>query len=235
MKEVFDTYIDNAFSERKQADFKFEQFEFNYKKYFPNNKNAKVLDIGVGRGEMLSLMKKWGYENYLGLDISPSTIEFCKTLNLNCELTNDTIKWLSEHPGEFEMITLLDVLEHVKREEIISMLRALRGALSMNGKLIIQVPNLQAPDGHLHMYNDITHEVGFIEHSLSQVLIVAGFSSVEFGGFEEVFVGKRRSIKLGIIYVLRSIYWRFVRFQRLINSNINPKILTPVFYAVVKK
>jgi hypothetical protein len=32
MKELFDNYVENAFGEFKQAEFKFEQFAFNYKK-----------------------------------------------------------------------------------------------------------------------------------------------------------------------------------------------------------
>ena len=42
-----------------------------------------MLDIGVGLGEMLSCMKNWGH-NYHGIDISPSTIEFCKKYNQEC-------------------------------------------------------------------------------------------------------------------------------------------------------
>ncbi len=50
MKEILDSYIDNAFGSREQATFKFFQFELNYKKYFPENKESYLLDIGIGRG-----------------------------------------------------------------------------------------------------------------------------------------------------------------------------------------
>ena len=51
MKEVFDAYIENAFGEYKQAEFKFKQFEVNYLKHFPDEKNEPVLDIGIGNDQ----------------------------------------------------------------------------------------------------------------------------------------------------------------------------------------
>lgn len=100
------------------------------------------------------------------------------------------------------------------------------------GLLIIQTPNLQAPDGQLHRYNDFTHEVGYIEHSLQQVLMVAGFKDIKFGGFEEFAIGVWKE---KILKILRKFYWFYVKKVRLINGNLNPDILTPVFFAVVKK
>lgn len=232
MKELFDSYIETAFGEHKQAEFKFAQFEKNYKRFFPPNKNAFVLDIGIGRGEMLSCMKNWGYQNYLGVDISPSTVNYCKSLGLNCLMVGDVTKWLTKRNDSFELITLLDVLEHIKKEETIEFLKALKLSLKEGGILIIQVPNLQAPDGQLHRYNDFTHEVGYVEHSLQQVLKTAGFNEISFYGFEDSI---SRSWKEIIRIILRAFFWKYTRFIRIINGNLNPEILNPVFYAVVKK
>jgi len=232
MKEIWQTYCENAFGEYEQATFKFKQFDFNYKKFFPHDKNANLLDIGIGRGEMLTCFDKWGYKNHLGIDISPSTVKFCKSIGLRCELIDDTIEYLKNKPYNYDLITLLDVLEHVPRETIIDFLKAVHGSLKDNAILIIQVPNLQAPDGQLHMYNDITHMVGFIEHSLAQVLITAGFTNFHFQGFEEF---TNNGIKTKVKKILRYFYWKIVRFNRLINYNLNPNILTPVFSAIVKK
>jgi len=224
--------VENSFGEEKQATFKFKQFEVNYKKYFPKDNEAKVLDIGIGRGEMLSCYKDWGYKNYLGIDISPSTVKFCKSIGLNCKLVEDSSKFLQENQNKYDLITLIDVLEHIPRENTVSFLKDIRNALKMGGGLIIQVPNLQAPDGQLHMYNDVTHMMGYIEHSLQQVLIAAGFTKFHFQGFEE-FIDN--GFKTTIKKFLRSILWKKTRFERAINGNINPKILNPVFSVIVKK
>jgi len=177
-------------------------------------------------------MKNWGYINYLGIDISQSTVNYCKSIKLKCILVEDTPSWLKERLGRFELITLLDVLEHIKKDDTISFLKALRESLSDEGKLIIQVPNLQAPDGQLHMYNDFTHEVGYIEHSLRQVLMAAGFNNIQFYGFENI---TSKSFKATIIIILRRIFWRYTMLTRKINGNLNPVILNPVFFAVVTR
>ncbi len=232
MKEIYDDYIDNAFGAYEQAKFKFDQFELNYRKYFPENKNSLTLDIGIGRGEMLTCMKKWGYINYIGIDISPSTVKFCKSLHLNCELVNETSEWLMSKKNNFNVITLLDVLEHIKKESTISFLKSIYECLAIKGKVIIQVPNLQAPDGHLHRYNDITHEVGYIEHSLQQVLLTAGFNKISFFGFEDY---DPTNYHLKKLRFKRNMFWRFVRYTRSITGNLNPVILHPVLCAVAEK
>ncbi len=232
MKEIFESYVDNAFGSHEQDRSKILQFEKNYFRYFPPSRDLKVLDIGIGRGEMLTCMKSWGYSDYLGIDISPSTISLCSSLNLNCSLVADSSVWLQQHQNAFALITVLDVLEHVPRKKVVAFLKSIWGALVPGGKLILQVPNLQSPDGFLHRYNDITHEVGFVEHSLGQVLQVSGFSVEIFFGFEQLVVP---GVKQTIRKALRSMYWSHARFSRWLTSNLNPEILHPVLSVVAVK
>ncbi len=229
MQKIFDTYIENAFEDHSQAYFKILQFEHNYKNLFSSvSPDDKVLDIGVGRGEMLSCMKKWGFE-YLGIDISPSTVAFCQSLGLNSTLVSSTQDFLKQNLARFKVITCLDVLEHVPREQVVEFLSSIREALTSDGLLILQVPNLQSPFGYLHHFNDITHVNGFVEHSLRQVLMTSGFSSYAFGSFEEV-IGS--GIKLYIFRSVQRLFRRFIRFLRWLNSNPNPRILSPVIFVV---
>ena len=39
---------------------------------------------------MLQCFKNWGYQNYLGVDLSPSTVKFCQGLGLRCQVVEDT-------------------------------------------------------------------------------------------------------------------------------------------------
>jgi 2-polyprenyl-3-methyl-5-hydroxy-6-metoxy-1,4-benzoquinol methylase len=232
MKEIFNNYVKIAFGNYEQAEFKIKQFEFNYRKYFPQDLESKLLDIGVGRGEMLTCFKKWGYKNYLGIDISPDVINFCKELGLNVLLVEDTTKFLESNPETYDIITMLDVLEHIPREEVIPLLKAIKISLKRNGKVIIQVPNMWAPDSNLHYFNDFTHVTGFSENSLRQVLEAAGFNKFEFHGFEILI---DRTWKNYLKKFLRKLYHKKIIFERKINGNIVSKILDPVFYVVATK
>ena len=135
---------------------------------------------------MLSCMMKWGHD-YHGIGISPSTVDFCKKLDLSCELVDDTEFWLKNHQNQFDIITRLDVLEHIPKERLIQFVEAIRNSLIKDGLAIFQVPNLQSPFGYLHHFNDITHISGFVEHSLTQVLLSTGFNKMSFYGFEEFY------------------------------------------------
>ena len=229
MQEIFENYIDNSFDGHYQADFKLRQFDLNYKKYFNKCVASRVIDIGVGRGEMLSCMKQWA-DNYHGIDISPSTVDFCKKLDLSCELVDDTEFWLKNHQNQFDIITCLDVLEHIPKERLIQFVEAIRNSLIKDGLAIFQVPNLQSPFGYLHHFNDITHISGFVEHSLNQVLLSARFNKMSYYGFEELY---EKTPKIILKKILRYFYRKIIRFLRTINANAIPKILDPVFFAVV--
>lgn len=232
MKEIFDNYVETSFDGEEQALFKYKLFEHNYKSLFPDDKQAMILDIGVGRGEMLGCMRNWGYENYNGIDISPSTVAHCGRLGLRCELVDDTAEYLRRHANTYRVITMLDVLEHIPREMAIGLLSAIREALSDDGIAIIQVPNMQAPFAYLHHFNDVTHVVGYVEHSLTQVLLAAGFRKFRFFGLDELC---GTGFKITIKRMLRPIFQRLVRYARSINANPDPKILDPVFFAVAKR
>ena len=145
-------------------------------------------------------------------------------------MVQSTEDWLNKNQKSFDLITCFDVVEHVPRENVIIFLESIRLALKDNGKAIIQVPNLQSPFGYLHHFNDFTHVSGFVEHSLRQVLLTAGFKQIEFYGFEEF---TQNNFKYWVKKAIRSNFRRVVRFLRWANNNPNPKILDPVLYAVV--
>ncbi len=231
MSQIFQNYLDTAFGEHKQSDPKIKQFQKNYARFFPKDKNAVMLDIGPGRGEMLTCFTNNQYTNIKGIDISSSIVDFCEKLNFNCELVTNTKEYLDNHKNTYDFISMCDVLEHIPKSETIDLLTSVKNALKPEGVVIFQVPNMQSPDAPLYMFYDFTHEVGYTEHSLRQVLQTCGFTNIECHGFEYL----NDSIKSKIHAMIRSIYWASVFIKRKINGNLPHKILHPVFYAVVKK
>jgi hypothetical protein len=103
---------------------------------------------------------------------------------------------------------------------------------------------MQASDAQLMRYGDITHEVGFCETSLRQVCCVAGFGRVDIFGLEPLYAcrswryAKQMPVKAAqhfVCRIVRNCVWCFVRKMRRLNCNVSPKILHPIFYAVVRK
>ncbi len=178
-KYLSDHFRSLAGSERVQrnADSAWRQ----HGKYFPLDKAARILEIGPGFGAMLKLLRtKCGYRNVNAVDISPEVVDFCNQLvPQSTELTDDTIYFLEERAGKYDLILMFHVLEHVPKDTVVPFLTAAREALKPNGRLIVETPNSANPlTGPYHRYHDFTHTVGFSDQSLAFVLRTAGFSNV---------------------------------------------------------
>ena len=233
--EIFESYADNAFDENTKENsltWKREWYNANFRKFFPKDFSAKLLDIGPGLGELLITEREWGYVNGRAIDISPSVADYCKNRGLECECVADSAEWLKEHKNCYEVITLLDVFEHIPQSESVEFLKACKGALSDTGILILQVPNIQSAESFLHRYNDLTHVFGYSQHTLEQLISMAGFETVRLYPFEE-YPGDDADRKM--IRRLRSIYWKALCAGRQITHNLNPEILTPELFAVLSR
>ncbi len=78
------------------------------------------------------------------------------------------------------MITMNDVLEHIPKNEIVMLLKAVSESLKPAGCVVINVPQVYGIRSLFCRYNDFTHEILFTEMSLRQAIILAGFSEIRF-------------------------------------------------------
>jgi len=244
MKEVYDQYVETTLICDTPTDLSLRMYNTNYSSLLPSNKMASILDIGVGVGGFLIFLRDSGYRNARGIDISPSTIMSCNQKGLSCELVEDTVRWLDGHAAEFDFISLLDVIEHISKAELIGFLSAIQRSLKENGRLLIQTNNMQSQDAQLMRYGDITHHLGFCETSMRQVCLTAGFKQIDMFGLETLYAFRQwryiqqmplKALSHLIFTCIRNFYWCFVRAMRRLNCNISPHILHPSFYAVVRK
>lgn len=142
----------------------------------PSARNARILDLGCGYGEFLYFLQQQGYTRTSGVDLDPQQIETASRLgvrNLDCADASD---YLVEG-GTFDLISALDVLEHIRRDRVLDFLVRVRRALVPGGRFICQVPNLSAFHTPL-FFMDFSHETAFTAPSLKQVLELAGFAKV---------------------------------------------------------
>lgn len=229
--DIYRNYINIGLGAGIQSEAKIKQFEKNYSRFFPKDKEASILDIGPGKAEMLTCLSKNGFSDIQAVDISASVIDFVKGLGYKAFLTDNLTNFLHENTQQYSLITMCDVIEHISKSQIIDIMSAVRNVLHDDGFLIVQIPNMQSITSNIFLYDDFTHETGYTERSLIQMLTLSGFSSIECYGFDFL----DNSFKSRVQYVLRNLLWFFVRIARNINGTMPHKILNPVFFAVVKK
>lgn len=180
------------------------------KNVLPEDKNAKILDVGCGRGYLLMTLKKLGYKNIQGVDVEKGQIAGCITYNVPGEYVEDTVSFLRDHREEYSLIFLCDVLEHIEKDAAIEFLTSIFDALKDGGTLFCRVPNANNIIATRYRYNDWTHYTSFTEHSLDFVLYHAGFSNIQI--IDEPYqISKVNPIKNIVFYGCKKIYRCFLR------------------------
>jgi len=173
------------------------------KNVLPQNKDVKILDIGCGFGRFLKYLKDNGYENIYGVEIGEEQNQFLKDKGFTIYQA-DVIEFLKTTKEKFDFITMFDVLEHFKKEEIVELLALLRDILNDNGTLVVRVPNGEAMYKGSIMYGDFTHEIFFTVKSLKQIFNIFNFSKTE--------VFPEYPIKHGLKSTIRHYGYRFYEF-----------------------
>jgi 2-polyprenyl-3-methyl-5-hydroxy-6-metoxy-1,4-benzoquinol methylase len=163
-----------AFSE-EMGDFRIEQFEKFIDKHSLHGK--KVVEIGCGKGEFLSLMKQAGADAY-GIEYSDESVDYCRKNDLKVEklyLEGEDDK-ISGHP--FDCFFIMNFFEHLPDPN--ATLKSLYNNLSDSGVGLIEVPNfdmIQKNNLFSEFIND--HLFYFTKDTLTRILELNGFEIVE--------------------------------------------------------
>jgi 2-polyprenyl-3-methyl-5-hydroxy-6-metoxy-1,4-benzoquinol methylase len=215
--ELFKDYFDSAYKHgnifsKQQYDKASESFESRYSDVMPRDKQANILDLGAGGGQFLYYLRKKGYSNYMGIDISAQQVEFCKKNVTDRVLEADAFQFLKGKQVTYDAIVANDVLEHIRKEDLPALLNMVKSCLKKKGVFIARVPNMSNPFSLNSRYCDFTHETGFTPRSLYQVLWLSGFRDIAILPPEKIRVRSlrnlvRRSLVALLRFVIRSSYY----------------------------
>jgi SAM-dependent methyltransferase len=123
----------------------------------------RLLDVGAGeRGMEGKIVKKHDGVIY-------------KSMDIDCRLRHDYYS-LDEIDEQFDLVLLLDVIEHLQLEEGMRMLKRINDLLVNEGKLIISIPNIF---NQSRSWLDSTHKVAYSYEELGGILLSLGFDVLE--------------------------------------------------------
>jgi SAM-dependent methyltransferase len=99
----------------------------------------RVLDVGCGTGTMLSHLERYGEVS--GVEADEQAVEFCRGRGITAVQQADPPP-LPFEDGRFDLVTALDVLEHVEEDE--RLLAEMRRVLRPGGVALVTVPAFRA-------------------------------------------------------------------------------------------
>lgn len=105
-------------------------------RHLTKKSDLKILDIGCGAGLMLNALESIG-QTY-GMDASDEAIRFSKEIFTGQVEKGSLPDQIPYKKNFFDLITLLDVIEHVDQD--VDSLKAIRSRLVVGGKAIVTVP-----------------------------------------------------------------------------------------------
>jgi SAM-dependent methyltransferase len=170
----------------------------------------RLLDVGCGAGTNLRAFQQLGFD-CVGIETDPLLVEQARRTS-GVPVWHLTLPLKNPPREQFDVILLLDVLEHVQDDR--AALTSLKSLLAPSGVLIINVP------AHPHLWSILDeenqHYRRYTRHALAAVLVATGYriSSLRFWG------------SVGYPLVLIQRRWVWARHPQPYETYIPPQALT---------
>ena len=157
----------------------FEQQRRYFKREFeglmPGDKSVRILDIGCGTGSFVQAMRDAGYNHTQGIDLSPEQVKMAGVFGVDGIELAEAADFLSLHHEEFDVVTAIDLIEHLTKDELMDFLQVVFKALRPGGRVLFRTPNMDAPQASVFAFADFTHEVFLNKNSGMQIMQSAGY------------------------------------------------------------
>ena len=145
--------------------------------------DARILDVGCGDGFHLKLLQKYGNKNWTleGVDLDTRAAEMAEKAGLKVHV--GTIENLNLPENYYDLAIMIQTIEHVEKPDEI--LRAVKGVLKPNGKLVVVTDNTDSIDFKLFKnaywggYHFPRHWNLFNQNSLGKLAAKVGFETAD--------------------------------------------------------
>jgi len=139
---------------------------------------SPVLDLGCGRGELLSLLREAGVAA-AGVDADLDMVAFALGEGLDVAQSDARAYLEAVDDGSLGGIAALQLVEHLPPAAIVSLLSLAARKLRPAGVLVVETINPLAPQALRHFFADLTHAQPLVPETLELLARGAGFSDIE--------------------------------------------------------
>ena len=139
---------------------------------------APVLDVGCGRGELLSLLRDAGVEAR-GIDADADMVAYAQGEGVDA-VQADLVEYLSGlEDGALGGIFMGQVVEHLPSATLVQALRLAAAKLRPAGLLVAETINPLSPIALRNYFADLTHAQPLVPETLQLLARQAGFTHTE--------------------------------------------------------
>lgn len=193
-------------------------------------KDSKILDLGCGTGQLLAVLHQQKFTNLSGIEFDKGQYEAAKELVPTASLQQgDFFKLLEPNTQKYDVIFMIDVIEHIQKDQIVTLLSLIKNHLAPNGKLCIRTPNADFPlTAPRFRYIDITHVTIFTQESMATLLRLAGFSQFIFrpsyiprSGIKKIIFNTIRKIGDSLLRLYLYVYIHEAAKRSILSPNFN--------------
>ncbi len=138
----------------------------------PTQQGGSILDIGCFAGTFLSLVEPTRFQKQLGVDILPAQVDFA-----NAHFGTDyrqfkavgSVAELNRLDELYDVITLIEVIEHLTHEEIALLMDQGSALLKPGGKLILSTPNYLSLWPLLEVIVNLCSDISYLDQHLTRL------------------------------------------------------------------
>ncbi len=173
-------------------------------------KDTPILDLGCGCGAFIHFLRRNGYLDVTGIDISQEQVDVAHQLRIDGVTQGDLLECLQQTKTDsVGVVLLMDILEHMTRAEAFPILDEVLRVMAPGGKCLIHVPNAEGIFGMRIRYGDITHEQSFTPSSVRQLLNTTGFQQITIYEEKPILHGWKSSARR-LIWELGTVSYRLL-------------------------
>ena len=117
-------------------------YDRNYRALLPQDRDARILDLGCGRGDFVRFAHDLGYRNITAVDQNEHAIAPLRRLDgVTAIAGRIDAKFLVDLEGRWDLIVAKQMLYYFDRKEAPSIVRALADSLAPDGRLVVEIFN----------------------------------------------------------------------------------------------
>jgi len=100
------------------------------------DRNARILDVGSGKGRNIKLLNELGFSNVLGVEINKELVDLANSNNLKTV----SVGSFKELDGKYDVILFSHVIEHFNHDDLLKFLESYFAYANDYGEVIILTP-----------------------------------------------------------------------------------------------